>query len=121
MAHYAQVNSDKVVVQVLVMDNDGEQACIDWLQANVHSDDWVKTSYNNNIRKQFAGIGSIYDSVKDKFLAPQPFASWAVDSNDDWQAPVARPDDASNDKIYSWDEDAYQADNTKGWIIDASK
>ena len=74
MAHYAQVNSDKIVVQVLVMDNDmetndGEQACIDWLQANVHKDDWVKTSYNNKIRKQYAGIGFTYDSTKDKFIA----------------------------------------------------
>ena len=126
MAHYARVNSDNIVVEVLVMDNDmetndGEQACIDWLQANVHSDNWVKTSYNHNIRKQFAGIEHTYDSTKDKFISPKPFASWALDSNDDWQAPVAKPDDASNDKIYSWDEDAYQADNTKGWIIDASK
>ena len=67
MAHYAQINSDNVVVNVLVMDNDmetndGEQACIDWLQANVHADDWVKTSYNNNIRKQYAGVGFTYDS-----------------------------------------------------------
>jgi len=118
MAHYAQVNSDKIVVQVLVMDNDmetndGEQACIDWLQANVHADDWVKTSYNNNIRKQYAGIGFTYDSTKDKFIAPQPFASWSLDSDDDWQAPVAQPDD---DKRYVWDEDVYQADNSKGWV-----
>ena len=122
MAHYAQVNSDKVVVQVLVMDNDmetndGEAACITWLKDNVHSDDWVKTSYNNKIRKQFAGIGSIYDSVKDKFLAPQPYASWALDSNDDWQPPVAMPDDASDHKLYEWDEDVYSADNSKGWVL----
>lgn len=121
MAHYAQVNSDKVVVQVLVMDNDmetndGEQACIDWLQANVHADDWVKTSYNNRIRKQYAGAGYTYDSTKDKFISPQPFASWALDSNDDWQSPVALPSDASEDKRYSWDEDVYQADNSKGWV-----
>ena len=118
MAHYAQVNSDNIVVQVLVMDNDmetndGEQACIDWLQANVHSDDWVKTSYNNNIRKQYAGIGFTYDSTKDKFIAPQPFPSWSLDSDDDWQPPVAHPDD---DKMYQWDEDVYQADNSKGWV-----
>jgi len=118
MAHYAQVNSDNIVVQVLVMDNDmetndGEQACIDWLQANVHEDDWVKTSYNNNIRKQYAGIGFTYDSTKDKFIAPQPYGSWALDSDDDWQAPVEHPDD---DKMYLWDEDVYQADNSKGWV-----
>jgi hypothetical protein len=122
MAHYAQINSDNVVVNVLVMDNDmetndGEQACIDWLQANVHADDWVKTSYNNNIRKQYAGVGYTYDSSKDKFISPQPYASWALDSDDDWQAPIALPDDASDDKMYVWDEDVYQADNSAGWVL----
>ena len=123
MAHYAQVNSDNVVVNVLVMDNEmetneGEQACIDWLQANVHADDWVKTSYNNNIRKQFAGVGYSYDVDKDKFIAPQLFASWALDSDDNWQAPITMPDD---DKKYSWNEDVYQADNSKGWVENASE
>ena len=118
MAHYAQINSDKVVVQVLVMDNDmetndGEAACIAWLKDKVHADDWVKTSYNNKIRKQFAGVGYSYDSTKDKFISPKPFASWALDSSDDWQAPITMPDD---DKKYSWDEDVYQADNSKGWV-----
>ena len=122
MAHYAQINSDNVVVNVLVMDNDmetndGEQACIDWLQANVHADDWVKTSYNNNIRKQYAGVGFTYDSSKDKFISPQPYASWALDSDDDWQAPIEMPDDASADKMYVWDEDVYQADNSAGWVL----
>ena len=122
MAHYAQINSsDKKVVQVLVMDNDmetneGEAACIAWLKDKVHADDWVKTSYNNNIRKQYAGIGYTYDADKDKFIAPQPYASWALDSSDDWQPPIAMPDDASADKRYSWDEDVYQADNSKGWV-----
>ena len=101
MAHYAQVNSDKIVVQVLVMDNDmetndGEAACI----------------------SQYAGIGYTYDSSKDKFISPQPFASWALDSSDDWQAPVAMPSDASDDKRYLWDEDVYQADNSKGWVVE---
>ena len=117
MAHYAQINSDNVVVQVLVMDNslsDGES--IDWLQTNVHADDWVQTSYNNNIRKQYAGVGYTYDSSKDKFISPQPYASWALDSSDDWQAPIAVPSDASAEKIYRWDEDAYQADNSDGWV-----
>ena len=118
MAHYAQVNSDKIVVQVLVINNDmetndGEAACISWLQANVHSDKWVKTSYNNKIRKQFAGIGYTYDDVKDKFIAPTPYASWSLNSDDDWLAPVTYPDDG---KTYRWDEDVYQADNSKGWI-----
>ena len=118
MAHYAQVNSNNIVVQVLVMDNnktDGE--CKTWLKENVSPhDEWVQTSYNNNIRKQFAGIGYTYDVDKDKFISPQPYASWALDSSDDWQAPVALPSDASDDKRYSWDETVYQADNNKGWV-----
>ena len=122
MAHYAQVNSDGTVVQVLVMDNDmetnqGEAACIAWLQKNVNDDEWVKTSYNGNIRKQYCGAGFTYDSDKDIFIGPQPFASWALDSDNDWQAPVAMPDDSSADKIYFWDEDVYQADNSKGWVL----
>ena len=121
MAHYAQINSSDVVVQVLVMDNDmetneGEAACIAWLKDKVHADDWVKTSYNNRIRKQYAGVGYTYDSSKDKFIAPQPYASWALDSSDDWQPPIAMPDDASADKRYRWDEDVYQADNSAGWV-----
>tara|TARA_R110000796_G_scaffold35767_1_gene91738 strand:+ start:306 stop:638 length:333 start_codon:yes stop_codon:yes gene_type:complete len=102
MAHYAQINNN-IVQQVLVMDNTWtEQEIQDWLTANVSTDQWVQTSYNSNIRKQFASIGFTFDAVKDKFIAPQPFPSWALDSDDDWQAPTARPD---NDNEYFWDED----------------
>ena len=67
MAHYAKINSEGIVQQVLVIDNnleanEGENGCIDWLQANVSSDDWIKSSYNDNIRKQFAGIGYFYET-----------------------------------------------------------
>jgi len=107
MAHYAQINNN-IVHQVLVMDNEWtEQEIQDWLTPNVSSDSWVQTSYNNNIRKQFAGIGMTYDAVKDKFIASQPFPSWALDSNDDWQAPTPMPVD---DKMYEWDED------TLAWV-----
>ena len=118
MAHYAQINSDSIVVTVLVMDNEWtDDECQTWLTANVSTDDWVQTSYNNKIRKQFAGTGFTYDKSKDIFIAPQPFASWSLDSSNDWQPPVAMPDDASEDKRYVWDEDAYQADNSKGWVV----
>ena len=53
-----------------------------------------------------------YDAAKDKFISPQPYASWALDGSDDWQAPIARPDDV---KYYTWNETLYQSDNTKGW------
>ena len=130
MAHYAQINSANVVVQVLVIDNDmeardGENGCISWLQTYVHGDKWVKTSYNNNIRKQFAGIGYSYDASKDKFISPKPFASWALDSDDDWQAPIAMPKDASKDKVYVWNEDAHKKNKSEGWVrqplLDAGK
>jgi hypothetical protein len=60
-----------------------------------------RTSYNNNIRKQFAGIGYTYDAVADVFISPSPYPSWVLDENYDWQAPIAYPADG---KFYSWDE-----------------
>jgi hypothetical protein len=64
----------------------------------------------------------VYDPVKDKFLGQQPYASWSLDSNDDWQAPIARPtivDDGEDPSVWiyviSWNDTKYQADNTKGW------
>jgi hypothetical protein len=120
MAHFAELNSNNVVLRVVVAcnqdiaNNGGEQS----EQAAEHfktvcklSENgvkWVQTSYNNNFRKQFAGTGKIYDSIKNKFISSQPFASWSLDSNDDWQAPVAYPTVTTygdNVKYFiSWDE-----------------
>ena len=61
----------------------------------------VRTSYNHNIRKQYAGVGDTYDSDADVFVRPQPFLSWSLDSNHDWQAPVPMPTDG---RIYAWNE-----------------
>ena len=118
MAHFAELDGDNKVLRVCVVDNahvpsdkhaDGETWC-----ANFWGGTWKQTSYNSKFRKQFAGIGFTYDATKDKFIAPKPAASWALDGNDDWQAPIAKPDDG---KIYLWNETAYQADNTKGWDL----
>jgi hypothetical protein len=65
----------------------------------------VRTSYNNNIRKQYAGIGFTYDEVADVFVAPQPFPSWSLDLNHDWQAPEPKPEGD-----YTWDE------STLAWV-----
>ena len=97
------------------MDNDleakeGQKGCIDWLQDNVSLGTWIKTSYNGSIRKQLAGIGYTYDSVKDKFINPSPFPSWVLDDNDDWTAPIPVPDDVKDGKQYEWHED------TKKWV-----
>jgi hypothetical protein len=134
MAHFAELDSNNIVLAVKVacnidiQNNGGEKS----EQAATHFESvvplseqgvkYVQTSYNHNFRKQYAGIGMIYDPVKDKFLNPQPYASWSLDSNDDWQAPLTYPTithDGEDPPVwlwsYHWDEDAYQADNTKGW------
>ena len=107
MSHFAEINSDGVVQRVIVAEQD-------FINSGAVGDSflWVQTSYNNNFRKQFAGIGFTYDRVKDKFIAPQPFPSWVLDSNNDWKAPSAMPDDG---KIYYWDEDS------KSWKEQTSK
>ena len=134
MAHFAELkamtdptgftsNSHQVVQRVVVVANDevpsdmhvdGETWCINFFGGGI----WKQTSYNHNFRKQYAGIGMVYDPVKNKFLAAQPYASWSLDDNDDWQAPITYPSiTKEGDVIYiiSWNEDKYNADNTKGW------
>ena len=69
---------------------------------------------DGSIRANPAIITGTYDASKDKFYWPKPYASWTLDSNDQWVPPVTRPTDKS--KHWCWDEAAYQADNTKGWV-----
>ena len=69
------------------MHQDGETWCINFFKGGI----WKQTSYNHNFRKQYAGIGMVYDPVKDKFLSQQPHASWSLDASDDWQAPITYP------------------------------
>ena len=96
------------------MHQDGETWCINFFKGGI----WKQTSYNNNFRKQYAGIGMVYDPVKDKFLGQQPHASWSLDSSDDWQAPITYPTVTEEGDVYyliSWNETKYNADNTTGW------
>jgi hypothetical protein len=104
MAHYAFLDSNNVVTEVIVGKDEAE--LIDGLTpeewyGNFRNQVCVRTSYNNNIRKQYAGIGFKYDAVADVFIVPQPFESWSLDENYDWQAPIDYPADG---KDYSWDE-----------------
>ena len=107
MAHFAILKVGNIVEQVVVVSNDiatTEQAGIDFLR-NLYKDQHlsvIQTSYNNNIRKNFAGIGYQYDQARDAFIAPKPFNSWVL--NEDtccWEAPVAYPNDGQN---YNWNE-----------------
>ena len=120
MAHFAELNNSNEVLRVIVISNDdvdsngGELSSeAETFVASIvpHSEDgtaWKQTSYNNNFRKQYAGIGVTYDASKDKFILPQPYPSWSLDSNDDWEAPVTYPtitEIDSNIVYTSWDED----------------
>jgi hypothetical protein len=103
MAHYAFLDANNVVTQVIVGIDETELIeGIDpetWY-GNFRGQQCVRTSYNGNIRKQYAGIGYTYDDVADQFVALQPYASWTLDENNDWQPPTPKPDGD-----YYWDED----------------
>ena len=120
MAHFAELDGNNVVKRVVVVGNDvttaagplgendmhvdGETWCVNFFKGGT----WKQTSYNHNFRKQYCGKGYTFDAAKDKFISPQPYASWALDGNDDWQAPVTYPNDtgtAEDPKFITWDED----------------
>jgi hypothetical protein len=113
MAHFAEINDNNIVTRVIVVHNnelllgeeESEAKGIDFCEGLFEHRNWVQTSYNGNIRYNFAGVGYTWDSENDAFYAPQPYASWSLDENFIWQAPVPYPEDASEDKIYEWDED----------------
>lgn len=132
MAHFAQLDENNVVTQVIVVSNDdcsdasgtesesiGVAFCQKLLGANTN---WKQTSYNGNMRVRYAGIGYSYNESLDAFVPAQPFASWTLNNETaDWDSPVTQPtlteDQISAGSFYLWDEDAYQADNTAGWVL----
>jgi hypothetical protein len=117
MAHYAFLNTNNIVTEVIV-GKDETDTTHNWEEfyGEIRNQTCKRTSYNNNIRANYAGIGYTYDSTNDVFYAPQPYASWTLDTDTwQWVCPLTYPDD---DKMYHWDEDVYQADNTKGWVAD---
>ncbi len=112
MAHFAQLDNDNKVLQVIVVNNtelldengvEQEQKGIDFCKSLLGADtNWVQTSYNRSFRKNFAGIGSIYNEENDVFYAPQPYPSWTLNNTTWlWEAPTPMPTD---DKFYMWDE-----------------
>lgn len=95
MAHYAFLDENNTVTEVITGIDETE--LIEGLDpetwyGNFRNQICKRTSYNNKIRKQFAGIGFTYDSINDVFIRPQPFPSWTLDENFDWQPPKPRPD-----------------------------
>ena len=107
MAHFAKLGVGNIIEAVHVVSNDiatTEQAGVDFLNNLYNTRDvWKQTSYNRNIRKNYAGVGYTYDQTRDAFIAPKPFNSWVLNETTClWEAPVAYPDDG---KRYSWNEE----------------
>jgi hypothetical protein len=110
MAHFAKLDEYNTVTEVVVVNNnvitvnssESEQAGIDFLTNLFGYGKWKQTSYNNNMRKRFAGIGYQYREDLDAFIPPKIFSSWTFnESTCDWDPPIARPTDG---KDYTWDE-----------------
>lgn len=121
MAHFAEIDENNVVQRVIVVANkDTADANGNEVEAigvafcqRLLGGNWLQTSYHGNIRKNYAGIGYAYRADIDAFVAPQPYPSWVLDENAQWQAPVPMPEDAGTGeppKMYSWDEE------TQSWV-----
>jgi len=114
MAHFAELDENNIVLRVIVVgnedtaDEDGNEVEAIGIAfcENLFGGTWIQTSYNNNIRKHYAGQGDTYDSNLDIFIARQPFPSWSLDDNHDWQPPTPMPE---GDTLY-WDE------NSLSWL-----
>ena len=124
MAHFAQIDENNIVLTVTVVadtdcqDEDGNEAEAVGIAFNKsllgEDTTWIQTSYNNRIRKNFAGIGFTWDANRDAFIPPTPHASWVLDENTcQWEAPVPVPADCDPTKgiQYEWDEDNIQ------WVL----
>ena len=109
MAHFAKIDENNIVTQVVVVDNKDTADAFGVEKERIgaaHLEKilggvWKQTSYNGNMRKNYAGIGYTYRADIDAFVPPKPFASWLLNANAQWEAPVAMPQDG---KMYSWDE-----------------
>ena len=115
MSHFARIDENGLVLQVVVVDNkdtaDASGVEKEHIGAahleKILGGNWKQTSYNGNMRKNYAGIGYTYRSDIDAFVPPQPFPSWTLNADAQWEAPVAMPTDG---EMYTWDED------TTSWV-----
>jgi hypothetical protein len=116
MAHFAELDSNNVVLRVVVVDNkdtadaqgvEKEHIGAAYLE-RLLGGTWKQTSYNGNLRKNYAGAGYTYNADIDAFVAPKPFPSWTLDANAQWQPPVPMPQDGQQ---YRWDE------TTQSWVV----
>ena len=118
MAHYTKLDENNIVLEVHCIHNN--ELLVDGIESEAKGieflttwsggyTNWKQTSYNGNFRKNYAGVGYTYDSERDAFIAPQPYASWIIDEETcRWVSPVAYPTDGN---MYEWDE------STLAWTI----
>lgn len=114
MSHFAQIDENNIVTQVLVIEQDvidtglfGDPAS--WIQTSYNTHGGVHTLGGTPLRKNYAGIGYTYDATRDAFIPPKPFASWTL--NEDtclWDAPTPMP--VEEGKIFVWNEE------TLSWV-----
>lgn len=120
MSHFAQLDENNLVIQVLKMNNEMLNEGYDWLVANLGGS-WIKTSYNTYggthqlggtpFRKNFAAVGYTYDEQRDAFIPPSPFPSWVLDEETCWYVPPIPYIADKQGKIYDWDEESLS------WVI----
>jgi hypothetical protein len=111
MAYFAKIDDKNTVTAMhvvnnqVILDSEGNESELigqQFLNSLYGTANWIQTSYNGNFRKQYAGVGFYYHKGYDIFIAPQPYQSWALDSNYDWQPPTPYPTDGN---FYDWNEE----------------
>lgn len=108
MAHFAEIDENNIVLRVLVVPNEQEHCGQEFLANDLNLGGiWIQCSYNNRIRKQYPGIGYSYNPDADVFIAPQPYPSWSLNENHDWQPPIPYPNDNNryywNEEVLNWE------------------
>jgi hypothetical protein len=109
MAHFAQIDDNNIVTQVLVVPDEQQYRGQDYLSNDLMlGGRWVQTSYNGNMRGMFAGIGYSYNQDLNTFISPKPFPSWILNNNlGIWESPIEKPNDEEG-KVWIWDEENQQ-------------
>jgi len=112
MAHFSKI-TDGVVTDVIVISNDvvgetypaSELIGLEFIAKHGYEGEWIQTSYNGNFRKMYGSVNRTYNADADIFIEQQPYPSWSLDTNYDWQPPTPRP---LNDGLWDWNEDTQE-------------
>lgn len=106
MAHFARIDENNIVQEVLVVPDEQQHRGNEFLSIDLGlGGRWIQTSYNSNIRKMFAGVNYSYNEELDIFLPPKPYDSWVLnETKGEWEAPLPRPE-TSEDEVAIWDEE----------------